>query len=50
MYIVARANPTARAFVAHGYKAKLNPTWIILDQSDSYVYACQRRDAINRTQ
>ena len=53
-YFVAQANSTAQAFVARAdhYDSKqdltqLHPEWIILDQSDSYQYACAKRDEVN---
>ena len=45
-YAVAKANPTAYAFVVKS--TNLKPGWIIIHpEIDSYAFACQLRDAHN---
>ncbi len=53
-YLIARANPTARAFVkrADHFDSETSitefyPTWIILGFEDDYQLACRRRDEVN---
>ncbi len=47
-YIIAKANPTAYAFVVK--EANFKPEWTELDQTDSYTQACDLRDGYNSGQ
>jgi hypothetical protein len=44
-YLVAKANETARAFVAKLDKEQ--PGWIILYRTNDYYIACTQRDLYN---
>lgn len=44
-YTVAKANETARAYVAR--TENLKPFQIVLDESNSFTDACAKRDAHN---
>ncbi len=47
-YIIAKANPTAYAFVVK--EANFKPEWTEIDQTDSYTQACDLRDGYNAGQ